>query len=57
MLLVRSAAFVAAAVMAMFALKRVFAELKPAPIPPRAGNRPAVRLRQDPRTGIYHPEQ
>lgn len=56
MLLVRSVAVAAAALMALFALKRLFAELKPAPIQPQTGQRPTVKLRQDPRTGIYHPE-
>ena len=57
MLLVRSVAVATAALMALFALKRVFAELKPQPIQPQAGQRPTVKLRQDPRTGVYYPEQ
>jgi hypothetical protein len=58
MLLVRSAVVAAAAVMAVFALKRVMAGLQmaTAAIRPGAGQRPPVKLRQDPRTGIYYPE-
>ena len=57
MLLIRSVAMAAAALMALFAIKRVFALLKPASVQPQAGQRPTVKLRQDPRTGVYFPDE
>ena len=61
MLVVRALTVLVAGVVTFFALKRILGEHDAAKVKVRAeqpGNpRKATRLRQDPRTGVYYPEE
>ena len=61
MLIVRALSVLVAGVLTVFALKRMMAGLDTAKVrvnPQQASRRRKVtRLRQDPRTGVYYPEE
>ena len=61
MLVVRALTMLVAGALTIFALKRMMTSLDAAKVrvKPRQANRPrnTTRLRQDPRTGVYYPEE
>ena len=57
MLFLKTVALIVAGVWILFALSRMMGELKTVKVQAKPDPRRPVRLRQDPRTGVYHPEE
>ena len=61
MFVLKAVTVVVAGILTAMAVKRVMAELEAArarvKVRQNPGSRPATRLRQDPRSGIYYPEE
>jgi hypothetical protein len=60
MIFLKAVAVIVAGLLTLFAVRRLMSELDAAKVRVRTQDprqpRPATRLRQDPRTGVYYPE-